>query len=692
MSDEGDRHTTERPQLEARLAELEGRVRSTEQERPPSDESTVAIEAELRVLQEAVDDLASDVLDLHNQLATLVSACERILAGAAGGGLDITLDRGIPSRGSAFVVRRAARRAVRATLGAARRMLGPNDGDKSPVVAVDVRKSDNPATRAVTMSLVVEIAGDPADHAVPAPIVEQTDPELEVVIWNPETGAAVVHRVGSEPETIEAADRSALAAALEVEYIAETTSVPPMIPSLVETCRWAVTSEGLPLFVSRGSGAGEPRLVFKVWRAGRWAGGEDATADVPVVAKLIGATARAAAGPGSGPVVWSEAAGGGRYLLADGASGSVDHRVAVLEGVVSPARPDDDRPHVLLLTPLSGGAVDLVTWLLRGLGDRLRFTVLLTEACDGRQRVVRAMAELTPTVYPMADFLDGSVWPSVAADVIRARDVSSVLRVGTATGIGLPDDPGVAVIDLPLDRSEIDPGAKVVLAVSEGIADAAAECSVEVVGLPAAPGLPPQPPESEQAAVVRSSLGVPEDHRLVVAVSEMVAEQRPEDIAAVAHRLRHRPELHFLLVGDGALAGTVSDIARYFELENFTLAPRTHDLFDLVLAADVVLSTAERDPWSISAAAALALGRHLVVTDVEGRRELVEDWNNDRCVVVQPGDVAGFAFAVEAAVDADRKPRATKKAWKEAVTRSSKSLQLVSDVLDRRSADPKGES
>jgi glycosyltransferase involved in cell wall biosynthesis len=178
----------------------------------------------------------------------------------------------------------------------------------------------------------------------------------------------------------------------------------------------------------------------------------------------------------------------------------------------------------------------------------------------------------------------------------------------------------------------------------------------------------------------------------VVTAAELVADQRPEDVAAVAHRLRHRPEIHFLLVGDGELAGTVSDIARYFELANFTLAPRTHDLFDLVLAADVVVSTAERDPWSISAAAALALGRHLVVTDVEGRRELVEDWQNDRCAVIPPGDVAGLAAAVEAAVDAGRKSRATKKAWKEAVTRSSASLRLVVDALDRRSTDSKGES
>ena len=78
MGDEGDRQTTDRRQFDTRLVEFEGRLRAVEREPLTAGDRSAAVEAELRVLREALDDLASDVVDLHNQQATLVSACERI--------------------------------------------------------------------------------------------------------------------------------------------------------------------------------------------------------------------------------------------------------------------------------------------------------------------------------------------------------------------------------------------------------------------------------------------------------------------------------------------------------------------------------------------------------------------------------------------------------------------------------------
>jgi hypothetical protein len=128
-------------------------------------------------------------------------------------------------------------------------------------------------------------------------------------------------------------------------------------------------------------------------------------------------------------------------------------------------------------------------------------------------------------------------------------------------------------------------------------------------------------------------------------------------------------------------------VARYFGLENFSLTPRSFDLPDLLMAADAVLLTAETDPWSVPAALSVALQRPLICTDVEGRDELRQAAGSDLVRTVPPGDLAGFAAAVEAAVVDRPRPRATKKAWKAAVTRSRRGLQTISDVLRPAAAE-----
>jgi glycosyltransferase involved in cell wall biosynthesis len=365
--------------------------------------------------------------------------------------------------------------------------------------------------------------------------------------------------------------------------------------------------------------------------------------------------------------------------------------VAPLDGVVAPSVAGDDRPHVLILTPLSTGAEELAMWLIRGLADSMSISVVLVEGCGERKRLVRAMAGLTPMVYPVADFLHPSVWASAARDLVSARGVTSVLRIGGAGRIAVEIEDGPPVFDLPLDPSEVGSDQGTVLAIGESIAEAARRAGSEVVPLAGAPSLPSIPPDPEAAATVRSGLGISIDQRLVVGIADLEAEQRPEDVVAVAQRLRHREDIHFLLVGDGELAGTVSDIARHYGLENFTLAPRTHGVFELVLAADVVVIAAERDPWSTPAVAALALGRHLVATDVPARRELVDGWDEDRVALVRPGDVSGLAGAVETAIDRRRKPRATKKAWKAAAAGSVRGLGRVAELFLAVGAGAKGE-
>ena len=94
-----------------------------------------------------------------------------------------------------------------------------------------------------------------------------------------------------------------------------------------------------------------------------------------------------------------------------------------------------------------------------------------------------------------------------------------------------------------------------------------------------------------------------------------------------------------------------------------------------------MLSTAECDPWPEAIAAALALGRHVVATDVDGVRELVAAADGERCVLRPPGDLEGLAAGVVETLSAHRKARITKKAWGAAASRSRRSLATLAEVL-----------
>ncbi len=180
---------------------------------------------------------------------------------------------------------------------------------------------------------------------------------------------------------------------------------------------------------------------------------------------------------------------------------------------------------------------------------------------------------------------------------------------------------------------------------------------------------------------MRSAYGVPEDARLILTVCDLEPANRPSDVAAIARRLRHREDIYLLLIGQGSLAGSISDLAGYFELDRFIFAPSGHSVTEIVAASDCVLSTAEVDPWPVSVGAALALGRSVVATEIDGVRELVAAANGDRCTLLPPGDVNGLAAAVVEALGSQRKPRATKKAWNAARARSAKAADVIREAL-----------
>ncbi len=154
---------------------------------------------------------------------------------------------------------------------------------------------------------------------------------------------------------------------------------------------------------------------------------------------------------------------------------------------------------------------------------------------------------------------------------------------------------------------------------------------------------------------LRDALGWPADAVVVVMCADLIPEQRPEDFVALAHRLRDDERFRFLLVGAGPLASGVRDLGRLLDLENLRVERPERNLGDVLDAADVVCSTAERDLFPHAVPAALLLGRPAIAAAGDLRRLL--ETGPCGLVVDRPGDLDGFEEALRSLTDADRRRR-----------------------------------
>jgi glycosyltransferase involved in cell wall biosynthesis len=674
-----------RTDLEVRLAELERRLRLDGG--APTDWGgwRAETEAELKVLREAVDDLAADTLDLHNQVAALLSSCERIVAG---GGGSVVFDRGPGNRRVFQILRRVGSRAARGAMGAARRVLGSAATGPVQRTELEISLGAVHSGPAPSLAVVVPVTGDVAELDLPSWINEQTVSDFEIALWNEEDRSAVIHRPGGVREVIDSANRRGLADALSAEYVTVLPGGGEVAATTLELCKWTLVCEGLPLVLAVPDGGGRHRQICEVEHR---TGLRDASAVADGAKTTKGLVAKVV-GPGETefavglPLVFNELPTSrvGRYLLSPTATGVVRHTVRSLTGVATAPPAGDDRRGVMLVASLADGADGMLAWLIREFDDEFRFTVVVVEPCEvnGVARL-RAIAEIAPSIYPVFGFLDPLVWPSVITDLIGANGIETVVRIGI--DLGLPSDlpEGVRVVDLPLRPSHAASTTDVdfVIAVGAESAAAARTAGKTVVEQGLRPSLPASPPSPQWLSTVRESLGAAANGRMVVMACDLTPDQRPEDFVAVAHRLHDRTDLHFRLVGEGPLAGTVSDLARYYGLERFALVPPGTALIDLAAAADIVVSTAEQSPWPVMQTYAVACGRALVAADVDGVRELVSDAAGDRCTLVSSGDLAGLAAAVIAAADSSRTPRATKKAWKAGTVRAAAGRTVLRSAL-----------
>jgi len=153
-----------------------------------------------------------------------------------------------------------------------------------------------------------------------------------------------------------------------------------------------------------------------------------------------------------------------------------------------------------------------------------------------------------------------------------------------------------------------------------------------------------QPTRPREA--VRAELGIPPESAVVGTVTRLSPQKAPLDfVAAAAHVAAQRPDVHFVVVGDGPLRAEVE--ARVAALE---LTGRVHltgirrDVPDLLHSFDLFALTSLWEGLPRVLPQAMAARLPIVATAVDGNAEAVTDGVNG--FLTPPGDPQAMAAAL----------------------------------------------
>jgi glycosyltransferase involved in cell wall biosynthesis len=127
------------------------------------------------------------------------------------------------------------------------------------------------------------------------------------------------------------------------------------------------------------------------------------------------------------------------------------------------------------------------------------------------------------------------------------------------------------------------------------------------------------------AAEAKARLGIPADRKVVGAVGRLAPQKAPQVFVQAATRVADEvPETLFVWVGSGPLEAEVEALARTAGVPVRLLGHR-EDVWEVMRAFDVFVLPSEYEGLSFSLLEAMALALPVVVTDVVGTRDAVDD-------------------------------------------------------------------
>jgi glycosyltransferase involved in cell wall biosynthesis len=155
------------------------------------------------------------------------------------------------------------------------------------------------------------------------------------------------------------------------------------------------------------------------------------------------------------------------------------------------------------------------------------------------------------------------------------------------------------------------------------------------------------PAGRDRALAVRRELGLPEDAPVVGAIGRLNAQKGHRYLLDAAALLRgRRPDVWTLIVGDGDLMEELRQQATCLELDDrIVFAGHRTDVPELLGALDVFCISSLYEGTPLTLFEAMAAGRAIVSTAVDGCREVLDDGCNG--LLVPPRNAEALAGALE---------------------------------------------
>jgi glycosyltransferase involved in cell wall biosynthesis len=145
---------------------------------------------------------------------------------------------------------------------------------------------------------------------------------------------------------------------------------------------------------------------------------------------------------------------------------------------------------------------------------------------------------------------------------------------------------------------------------------------------------------------IRKELGIPGDALLVLFIARFTSHKQPLSLIRAFMQTRQAlPGVHLLLVGDGDQKGeAVQMVAEAGLQDKITFQPFRQDVPDILAAADIFVLPSLWEGLPIGLLEAMAMGKAVIATDVDGTKEVVQNGQNG--MLVAPGNIPALTEAL----------------------------------------------
>jgi glycosyltransferase involved in cell wall biosynthesis len=145
---------------------------------------------------------------------------------------------------------------------------------------------------------------------------------------------------------------------------------------------------------------------------------------------------------------------------------------------------------------------------------------------------------------------------------------------------------------------------------------------------------------------VRGELGIPEGAVLVLFIARFTAHKQPLTlIRAFRAALSSIPGMHLLMVGDGDQRAEGLQLVKELGLEEaVSFQAFRQDVPDILAAADIFVLPSLWEGLPIGLLEAMAMGKAVIATEVDGTKEVVQPGENG--LLVEPGNISALAAAL----------------------------------------------